>query len=173
VAVVLGRDYLEMIGSNIKLILTTIFAAIESGFVDLASLKNWADRCIDTIPQPRNWLIDLSLASSEQNALDVLRRALPEYGVMLDESYGELLLGFWYLRLANRKVSQEDFLVECIDIIDAYEVQELDGNEIVDGSLSESLGESLATWAKTSEHHLNRLFELRFVREEAAAFGVT
>jgi hypothetical protein len=172
-AVVLGPDYLEMTGKNMKLFLTTIFAAIESRFVDLVNLKSWADRCIEATPQPCDWLIDLSLASSSNEALNVLRNALPEYEVMLDESYGELLLGFWYLRWANHDVAQEEFITECVDVIDAYEVQELDGNEIVDGSISASLNQSLATWAKASEDNLNRLFEMRFMAEEVAALSVS
>ena len=155
-----------------KLFMSTLFAAIESKYLDLPSLKGWADQCIEATNQPKNWLVDLSMASSSENALDVLRAALPEHGVVVDESYGELLLGFWYLRLKAEDVSKDEFATECIDVIDAYEVQELDGTEIVDGVCSEGLTESLTNWAKKSEENLRRILEQQFNVEETEALGV-
>ena len=162
-----------MTGKRMNVLLTTLFASLESNYVELPLLKNWADQCIESTKQPSRWLIDLSLASSTENALDILRLALPEYGVMLDQSYGKLLLGFLYQRLNKGGLSREDFDTECIDIIDAYEVHELDGSEIVDGSLSASLTKSLKIWATTSGDSLNRVFEMRFNGEETLALGVT
>jgi hypothetical protein len=156
-----------------KLFMTTLFAAIESNYLGLPSMKDWADQCIEAAKQPTDWLIDLSMASSSENALDVLRVALPRYGAMLDENYGELLLGFWYMRLREGGVSKNEFATECIDVIDAYEVQELDGTEIVNGECSMRLIESLTNWAKKSEESLGRILEQQFSAEETEALGVT
>jgi hypothetical protein len=161
-----------MTGKHMKLFLTTLFAAIESEYLDLSSLRSWADRCIEAAQKPRDWLVDLSMASSGESALDVLRAALPEYGVMLDESYGELLLGFWYQRLGKGELSEDKFANECIDILDAYEIQELDGTEFVNEVCSESLTKSLKIWASKSEENLNRLWEMQFVEAETAALGI-
>jgi hypothetical protein len=156
-----------------KLFMTTLFAAIESNYLVLPSLKDWADQCIEAAKQPTDWLIDLSMASSSENALDVLRVALPRYGVMLDQNYGELLLGFWYMRLREGSVSKNEFATVCIDVIDAYEVQELDGTEIVNGDCSMPLIESLTNWAKKSEESLRRILEQQFIAKETEALGVT
>lgn len=157
---------------QMEILLTTVFAGIESHFVDLASLKDWADRCIGFADQPCDWIIDLSLASSSEHALNVLRAALPRFDVTLNESYGKLLVGFWYLRFSNNDVAEGKFLTELIDVIDAYQVKELDGEEISEGRLSGSATTLIVPWAKVSQANLGRILELRFTRNEAAAIGI-
>lgn len=158
--------------SRMKILLTTIFAGIESYFLDLATLKDWADRCIDSAAQPCDWIIDLSLASSREHALNVLRETLPRFEVTLNESYGELLVGFWYLRFSSHEVVEREFLTELIDVIDAYQLKELDGEEIAEDRLSDSAKNLVVPWAKVSQENLKRILELRFTQEEAIAIGL-
>ncbi|MCY3005553.1 MAG: hypothetical protein NTV29_06210 [Planctomycetota bacterium] len=169
----LGKGSSEEMGKPLKVLLTTIFAAVESNYLDLASLKDWTDRCIEFATHPADWIIDLSLASNVEHALNILRQILPRFEVTLDEGYGELLVGFWYIRFDRHDVAEGEFLKEVVDVIDAYQVKELDGEEIVDGRLSDNARRFLVPCAKVSQDALGRILELRFTREEAVAIGIT
>lgn len=107
-----------------------LFACIESGFLSIAFIQKWSEKLISASNCPQDWLIELTSCIDEKSALNILRRCVVHYGVMFDEVYGKILIGFLYLNFKAGNLSSEQFIKEIIDIADAYEVVELDSESI-------------------------------------------
>ena len=151
-------------------LINTLFAATKSGYLNLDTLKCWADRCIEEIEQPIYLLIELSTAANTKDVLNILLTALPESGGICNEYYGELLIGFLYLQLKKDGGDLDKFATECIGIMDVYCVQGgPTGTEFINGALAEEFVESLVVLAKESEANLERVLEMRFDADENKA----
>ncbi len=97
-----------------------LFAGIQSGFIDISFLKKWTEELIDISDKPQYWLIDLTLCSDSDSALNILRKYQRDSGKKLSEGYGETLLGFLCLSFENKKLSLDKFFSKIIDVLDGY-----------------------------------------------------
>lgn len=76
---------------------------VEAGYCSLSDVTQWADEQITARDHPPDWLLDLSLASSLEEAARLLRcgseQELCSPGdVYPSQRWGELYLGFLFLR---------------------------------------------------------------------------
>lgn len=107
-------------------ILVILFACIDSGYLDNASIRSWATSIVSKVAEPQMWLIELLGSKSTEESLNILRTELPKLGLTLDHNYAELVLGFLYLMFIDKKLTEGEFKTELIDIIDAYDVEDID-----------------------------------------------
>ena len=118
-------------GGVMESLFVILLAAIESNFMSIPFLQNWTEKLIDILESPPDWLIDLTMCFDSDEALNVLRKNLVLSGEVLDdEKYGGILVGFFYLSYLNKKISFQKFQSEILDVIDAYEIENLDIEEI-------------------------------------------
>lgn len=127
-----------------KTLFHILFAGIDSGFIDISFVQKWTEKLINNSDSPQDWLIDLTMCSDADSALNILRNYLRNSGETLYEGYGETLLGFLCLGLENKTLSLDEFFSEIIDVIDSYEIVDLDIDELLhlykrDQFLSEEL----------------------------------
>jgi hypothetical protein len=93
-----------------KQIFQMLIALIDSGYAKPEFWIKWADRLIDELPSPSNWLIELSLKNRTEDALLLLR----EQNLMIkgkeDIDYTSTILGYLYMRYKEGDLSFKDFL---------------------------------------------------------------
>jgi hypothetical protein len=73
------------------------------------------------LEKPALWVLELSVATANENALSIVRAALEERNVVLDENVGDLIVGFIYRRFLTGDIDRDDFLAQATDVIDAYQ----------------------------------------------------
>lgn len=147
-----------------KSIFYILFAGIDSGFLDLTFIKNWTERLILNSETPQEWLIDLTLCSDLDSAMSILEKWLSNSGETLDEGYGETLIGFLCLCLEGELISIEKFISEVTDVMDSYEVVDLEIEEILiryykNQILSDELQKSISNKFKKYRENSSKLYK--------------
>lgn len=89
-----------------------LFAGIDSGYIGISFLQKWTEQLINNSENPQDWLIDLTMCSDPDSTLNVLRKCLSNSGEILDEEYGETLIGFLCLGLEKKKYHLIIFLLK-------------------------------------------------------------
>ncbi len=123
--------YTRSEGGVMESLFVILFALLESNFISIHFLQNWTEKLIDISKSPPDWLFDLTMCSDSNEALNVLRKNLALSGETLDDEYGGILVGFFYLSYMNKKISFQKLRYEILDVIDAYEIENLDIEEMV------------------------------------------
>ncbi|MEE4358519.1 MAG: hypothetical protein V2I97_18755 [Desulfococcaceae bacterium] len=108
-----------------------LFACIESRFIDIDFLHKWTESLIIKSKKPQNWLLDLTICSDSESALNTLRKYLSLSNDILDNEYGEILIGFFYLCYKKNTISFDEFISEVIDVSDAYEIETFNFEELL------------------------------------------
>ncbi len=127
-----------------KSLFYSLIACIDSQFVGMPFLKKWTESLIIKSKTPQDWLIDLTMCSDSDAALNVLAEYLILSGEVLDEEYGDILVGFLYLGHIKNILTLEKFLTEVLDVVDAYEIYNLEVDDLLqvlkkDNTMSEDL----------------------------------
>ncbi|CAM3536955.1 hypothetical protein VA7868_03930 [Vibrio aerogenes CECT 7868] len=104
-------------------IFVVLYACLESNYVNISFFRQWSERLIGLSTCPKDWLISLTTASSEDEVSNVLRDCLLETGEILGDRYNQLLLGFLYLAYQKQLISPEKFVGELIDVVDAADME--------------------------------------------------
>jgi len=100
-------------------------AGIDSDFLDISFIHKWSEELIVKAEKPKIWLIDLTLCSDSDSALDVLNNCVRHYGERLDEEYDRSLIGFLCLGLEKKLLSLDKFLSQVFDAVDPRLLAEL------------------------------------------------
>lgn len=79
-------------------LLIILFAVLDCRTWSHVQLTDWTDRLTAKLEHPRSWLADLSMSSSVDDALEVIRKAMKEAGVALPDDIGDLMAGLVLLR---------------------------------------------------------------------------
>jgi len=91
-------------------------SAVEAGYLTLSDVVRWADQQILSEDRPPGWLLDLSLASTSQTAVNLLRagwrQQVEAHGCnsQLHERSGQLYLGFLFLRYERGDLGTAELL---------------------------------------------------------------
>ncbi|MCP4112604.1 MAG: hypothetical protein GY749_44940 [Desulfobacteraceae bacterium] len=146
-----------------KSIFYILFAGIDSGFFCINFLQKWTEHLINNSESPQDWLIDLTMCSDTESALNILRKCLSNSDKTLDEGYGETLIGFLCLGLENKILSLGKFFSEVIDVMDSYEIVDLDIDDLLqlykrDQFLSEEIQRLISYKFKKYRDNSNHLY---------------
>ena len=123
-------------------LLVSLYAVVDSGLWDAGTLRGWADSQILEIERPSGWLLDLSLCGSVEAAQASLSAALQEAGVVLPDSYGDLLAGCIVLWFERTSATKKELLVRLFDACDAYPVDVIEVSRL--GELASADAEAVA-----------------------------
>ncbi|HRM16315.1 MAG TPA: hypothetical protein PLX05_12085 [Acinetobacter parvus] len=82
-----------------------ICAMIDSNYIDLHSLIEWADTMINSIDVPKDWLFLISLGSDINNVNYDIRCCLSNENILDHEIIDSLFIGFSYIRYKNGEVN--------------------------------------------------------------------
>jgi len=74
-----------------------ICAMIDSNYIDLHSLIEWADTMINSIDVPKDWLFLISLGSDINNVNYDIRCSLSNENILDNEIIDSLFIGFSYI----------------------------------------------------------------------------
>lgn len=96
-------------------LIKTLFAGIETNYISLEQLDSWATEIISTLSEPAIWLLYILGCSSTEMLLDVLRSVANEIGLILDQEYTDLSLGFIYLKYKNGEMTLAELESSLID----------------------------------------------------------
>jgi hypothetical protein len=152
-------------------------AALESRFLSLSSLVRWADAEIMRRDELPNWLMDVSLSRSPEDALAALSEGWIKYvestgsDPYRSRERGQLHLGFLYLRFDRGGLSMAELLRlageeadggDCGIDCEAFYLllNEIDGRGPVIPSrrpLAERVTERFAPFAEMARRHINQL----------------
>jgi hypothetical protein len=75
---------------------------------------------------PKGWLADLSISDSADAALEAVRTAMRESGVVLPDNVGDLMAGLILLRFDSGELSVGAARARLVDIVDAYGASTVD-----------------------------------------------
>jgi hypothetical protein len=152
-------------------------SAVGAGYLMLSDVVRWADQQILNEDRPPGWLLDLSLASSSQTAVNLLwsgwRQQVEAHGCNghLHERSGQLYLGFLFLRYERGDLGTADLLhlagqksdvqwcgIDC----EAFYVllNEIDGSGPVlpsDRPLADRVEQEFAPFARLARSYLHLL----------------
>jgi hypothetical protein len=99
--------------------LWVLAAALDSGYVPYTELIDWAQRQVLEIEAPSNWLLDLCVSKSQEDAIGLLLlesdRQADKLGHEQDHrgSHDDLYLGFLYLRFERGDLSLPELLLHA------------------------------------------------------------
>ena len=74
--------------------LDTLYAIADSHYWSTAKLEAWADSMITQVPSPKPWLVALSLAQTQEEAMAAILLELAGVG----DTTHHLSIGFYYLQ---------------------------------------------------------------------------
>lgn len=118
-------------------ILILLFSALDCGVWGVRQITSWADKTIVRLEQPGNWVLDLSLASSEAECRSVLDKEVRRLGVVFPDNIGDLMVGLVLYRLDDRAISAEMAKDLIADIVDSYGSSFFDVEGIVESNLED------------------------------------
>jgi hypothetical protein len=101
-------------------VLTSVFAALDSGAWDIAELARWANGSIRSLSQPPSWLIDLGMCMTIDEAVAIVRAEMQRQSVMLPSNYGDLMAGLILMRVKKGDLSESNARRSLVDVVDAY-----------------------------------------------------
>jgi len=107
-------------------LLVVLFVVLNCHAWSHGRLVAWADQLILKLERPKDWLSDLSICQSSEDALDSIRRAMKQFGIMLPDSIGDLMAGLILLRFDKGELSAEAARTHLVDVIDAYGARGVD-----------------------------------------------
>ena len=107
-------------------IATLLFGVVDTQVWSMSQLRKWADTKIEAASAPSEWLLDLSVSSTYEQAATAIRLLLRNRGSALPEDISDLLVGLTYIRFSQHQLSQEEMVAAVGDILDAY------GSSIID-----------------------------------------
>ncbi len=102
-----------------------LFAILDSQYLTSKDIVKWALEVIAKTSSPAFWLIELAEVKEDHAALGVIRSELKERGLSLSDSFGEYLIGFYYLKYIDGSISKLDLEKFILDVVDAYDVENL------------------------------------------------
>lgn len=93
-----------------KQIFQMLIALIDSGYAKSEFWIKWADSLINRLTKPSNWLIELSLTNSVEDALRLLREQNLMVNTKENIDHVSTVLGYLYMRYKEGSLSFKDFL---------------------------------------------------------------
>lgn len=142
-----------------------LFAVIDTRLWSIDQIRAWADKLITEMTDPASWLLNVSVATTSEEAANAVREALRARGVVLPEDIGGLLIGLLCRRFTRGDSARAQFIAEVADVLDAYEVSGPDV-EMWSLQMAEESEPSLSTraWLNAMEQEATaRLAELEEV----------
>ena len=101
-------------------LLVILFAILDCKVWSIDQIRLWADRLIAKSTHPRSWLIDLSVSGCTDDCVEVVRKAMWEFNVLLPDSTGDLMAGLILQRFDKAELSVEAARHYLVDVVDAY-----------------------------------------------------
>lgn len=149
-----------------------LFAAVDTGVWSIEELRAWADALIEKTETSEQWLFDLSLASTQSEAAEIIRQELRRRSLSFPDNVADLLVGLTYLRFIRTEISLRAFVAEIGDILDAYEGSFVDMEGWVDRMnashrLPDDLKATLENLGRRAERSLARLRVFAVARDGA------
>lgn len=121
-------------------------AAVESGYFQNQEWVGWSDHLQLTLAQHDDWLVDLCIAWTPEQALEVLWKA---FNGFLAFPYREAKIGFLFKQYQEGRIKTLSVLLELADTVQ----QSIDEDNLVFRQLQEKA-------KRTDEHHPQLLLEI-------------
>lgn len=97
-----------------------LYRIIYSGFYSKSDWQNWADNMILNNTEVDEWIYNLSLANSREDAMDAVCNGYGLYYLSEKFCFYEVVQGYLYLMYKNGKINRKDFFCFVGDLEDVY-----------------------------------------------------
>lgn len=140
--------------NSLNHIFIILFSIVDLKFWSAKDLVAWVDELVMKIDSPKNWLIDLSMARTRDDQLNVIRRMMDELMIVFPENIGDLMVGIVLLQYDAGRLTNELTKEELIDIIDGNPASGLDAEKMKDIHLDDPAFNPMRAIAKRNIEHL-------------------
>ena len=136
-----------------------LLAMLESRFWTVDQAVALVERLLGACQVPEAWITRLSLSRDRQEAEEAIRKGCGDLGIRLPEDYGEMVVGFVYLRFQEGQSGAAQVRSELNDVFDAFDgvgglqpegVQDLEAPEgSPEWARAKQLRDCLQHWAES------------------------